>query len=237
MELILGLRAQRAQDAARFKQRGAKSLGELAKRFAIADGARLGDAIEIRRGNQLGVHGKGDRRRYIELSDLLTDITRDELDGALHFWHHSLGFFDTLQAALAESVLLGNGANLLDVSLNIRGDELAVAAYHALQIDKVVVVANAPDARLDLFTLLRKTLVLTTGRFERLLGLLYTHGFFWGVPWTALFGLITRALRVALQPFELLCGVGDGLVCCSFFGGHGARDRFDQLMLHMKQVR
>src|SRR5438445_9427604 len=114
MELILDLRAQRAQDAARFKQRGAKSLGELAKRFTIADGARLGDAIEIIRGNQLGVHGKGDRRRYIELRDLLTDITRDELDGTLHFWHHSLGFFDALQAALAESVVLGHGTNLLD---------------------------------------------------------------------------------------------------------------------------
>ena len=117
----------------------------------------------------------------VELSDLLTDITRDELDGALHFRHHPLGFVDALQAALAESFLLGNGANLLDVPLDIIGDEVAIAAYPALQIDKMVVVTDAPDTRLDLFTLLRETLVLTTGRFERLLGLLQAHGFFWGV--------------------------------------------------------
>ena len=102
------------------------------------------------------MHGKGDRRRHIELSDLLSDITRDELDGRLHFRHHPLGFVDALQAALAESFLLGNGANLLDVPLDIRGDELAVSAYPALEIDKVVVVANAPDTRLDLFTLLSR---------------------------------------------------------------------------------
>src|SRR5207237_5998230 len=78
MEVILGLRAQHAQDAAGFKQRGAEPLGELAEWFAIADGTRLGDAIEIIRGNQLGMHGKGDRRRDIELIDLLTDLTRDE---------------------------------------------------------------------------------------------------------------------------------------------------------------
>ena len=89
----------------------------------------------------------------------------------LHFRHHPLGFVDAFQAALAESFLLGNGANLLDVLLDIGGDELAVSAYPALEIDKVVVVANAPDTRLDLFTLLRETLVLMTGRFERLLEL------------------------------------------------------------------
>jgi hypothetical protein len=47
MEVILGLGAQHAQDAAGFQQRGAEPLGELAQRFAIADGTRLGDAIEI----------------------------------------------------------------------------------------------------------------------------------------------------------------------------------------------
>ena len=95
MEWMLGLRAQHAHDAAGFKQRGAEPLGEFAKRFAIADGTRLGDAIEIIRGNQLGMHGKGDRRREIELLDLLTDLTRDELEGRLPLWHHPLGFLDT----------------------------------------------------------------------------------------------------------------------------------------------
>src|SRR5512132_2394084 len=182
MEVILGLGAQHAQDAAGCKQRGAEPLGEFPKRFAIADGARLGDAIEIIRGNPLGMHDKGDRRRYIELIDLLIDITRDELDGRLHLWHHPLGFLDTFQAALAESFVLGNGANLLDVLLDIRGDELAVSAHPALEIDKMVVVANATDTRLDLFALLSETLVLTTSRVECLLGLLQAHGCLRGAP-------------------------------------------------------
>ena len=42
----------------------------------------------------------------------------------------------------------------------------------ALEIDKVIVVTNAPDTRLDLCTLLTEALVLATGRVERLLSLL-----------------------------------------------------------------
>ena len=114
---------------------------------------------------------------------------------------------------------------------------MAVSAHPALEIDKMVVVANATDTRLDLFALLSETLVLTTSRFECLLGVLQAHGCLWGAPWTALFGLITRVFRVTLQPFELLFGLGDGLVGRPFFGGHGTRNRFDQLVLHMEQVR
>ena len=61
-------------------------------------------------------------------------------------------------------------------------------------------MTNAPDTRLDLGTLLSETRVLTTGRVERVLSMLQTHGCFGGTPWTALFGLVTRALQVALQP-------------------------------------
>ena len=117
---------------------------------------------------------------------------------ALHFRHHPLGFVDALQAALAESFLLGNGAHLIDVLLDIGGNELTIAAYPALEIDKVVVVANAPDTRLDLFTLLTETRVLTTGRFECLLSLLQAHGFFWGTPGARFSVSFTRALRVIL---------------------------------------
>src|SRR5262249_35229544 len=170
MELALSSRAQRVQDATGCKQRGAEPLGELAKRFAIADASSLGHAIEIIRWNQLGVHCEGDRRRHLELSDLLPHITGDKLDSRLHFRHHPLGFVDALQAALAELFVLGKGANLLDVLVDIRGDELAITAHPALKINKVVVVANATDARRDLCTLLSETLVLTTGRFEGVLG-------------------------------------------------------------------
>src|SRR5439155_14890813 len=118
----LSLGAQRAQDATGFKQRGAQPLGELAKRLAIADGTSLGHAIEIIGWDQLGVHGEGGRRRYIELSDLLPHITRHKRDGRLHFRHDTLGFLDTLHAALAEPFMLGNGAKLLDVPLDSSGN-------------------------------------------------------------------------------------------------------------------
>src|SRR5215510_13600537 len=150
MEVVLGLGAQRTQGPTGFKQRGAQSLGEFPQRLAIADGASLGDAIEIIRGNELGVHDEGDGRRQVELSDLLSDITRDKRDGRLHFRHHPLGFLDAFQAALAESFVLGNGTNLRDVLLDISGNKLAVATHPALQIDKMVVVPDAPAAILIL---------------------------------------------------------------------------------------
>jgi hypothetical protein len=165
MEVVLSLRTQLTQGTTGFNQRGAKLLGEFAKRRAIADGASPGHAIEIIGRDQFSVHREGDRRRQVKLSDLLIDITGDELDGRLHFRHHPLGFLDAFQAALAEPFLLGNGANLLDVSLNIRGDQLAVTAYPALQINKVVVVANAPDTRLDLLALLKVKWLHYTGHF------------------------------------------------------------------------
>jgi hypothetical protein len=106
----------------------------------------------------------------------------------------------------------------------------------ALEINKVVVVTNAPDTRLDLFTLPSKTRMLTTGRFECLLGLLQAHGILWETPWTTLFGLCTRAFRVTLQPFELCGGFGDGLIGRPLFGRHGTRDRLDQFVLDMEPV-
>ena len=78
--------------------------------------------------------------------------------------------------------------------------------------------------------------MLTPGRVEGLLGLLQAHGVLWGTAWTALFGLVPRALRLALQPFELSRGFANGLEGRSLFGGHGTRDRFHPLVLHMEQV-
>src|SRR4029434_10037929 len=161
MDLALSFRAQRAQGSTGFNQRDAKPLSQLAKRCAIAEGASLGHAIEIERGNQRGVQDEGDGRRQVELSDLLTHITRDELDGRWHFGHHPLGFRDAFHAALAESFVLGHRTHLLEVFVALRGNELAVSAYPALEIDQVVVVANAPETRLDLGTVLSETRVLT----------------------------------------------------------------------------
>src|SRR4030095_2020516 len=199
MELVLGLTTQCTQGPTGFKQRGAPPRGAGAKRCAVAAGPRLGDAIEIIGRDQLGVHREGNRRRQVELSDLLLDITGDELDSRLHFRHHPLGLLDTLQAALAQSFVLGNRTNLLDVSLDIRGNESTIATHPALQVDKVIGVAQAPDTRLHLGTLLSETRVLTTGRCERVLGLLQAHGVLWGTARTVRWGLTIRGLRGALH--------------------------------------
>jgi hypothetical protein len=144
------------------------------------------------------MHGEGDGRLSVELTELLSNIARDERDGGLHFRYHPRGFFDAIHAGLAEPLMLGHSAYLCDVRLDIRSDQLAITAHPALQIDTVVVVANAPEARLDLGTVLSETLVLTTSPFEGLLGVLQAHGALWGAPWTALFGLISCVLRVGL---------------------------------------
>src|SRR5262249_15266958 len=151
------------------------------------------------------------------------DIPGDALDGGWHFRHHPLGLLDAFQAVLAKSFVLGNRANLLDVRLDIRGDELAIAAHPALEIDKMVVVTNASEARLDLFTLGCEPIGLTTGRVERLLGLLHARGVLWGTVWMALCGLVPRTGWSALQPVELLCGFGNGLMGRPLFGRHGPR--------------
>ena len=90
--------------------------------------------------------------------------------------------------------------------LLIASDELAVSAHPAFGIDKMVVVAKAPDALLDLGTLLSETLVLLSGRFERVLSLFQAHGFLGGPTRPALVGRLTRAYRVGLQSLELLLG-------------------------------
>ena len=94
-------------------------------------------------------------------------IPRDELDGGLHFGHHALGFLETLQAGLAELFLLGNGADRVDVALDIPGNELAVATHAALQVDKVVGVADGADALGDLLALPGEALVLVASGCPR----------------------------------------------------------------------
>src|SRR5215468_3436867 len=183
------------------------------------------------------MHGEGDGRCDIELSDLVPHIAGDKLDGGPHFWHDTLGFLDAFQAALAESFVLDHGANLLDVPLNIRGDEVAVAAHPARKSAKMVSVANATDVCLDLLTLLSEALVLTACRGECLLGLLQAHGCFWGTARPGRFGPVTCTLWAGVHVFKLLPGFGDGLVGRPLFCGHGTGDGFDQLVLHMEQVR
>jgi hypothetical protein len=111
------------------------------------DGPSVGHTIEIIGGNELGMHGEGCLRCQVQLRDLLPHIPRDERDGRLHFGHDALGFLNALQAALAKPFVLGDRSNLLDVRLDISGNELAVSTYPAVEIDKMVVVADATSGR------------------------------------------------------------------------------------------
>jgi hypothetical protein len=132
--------------------------------------------------------------------------------------------------------MLGNGAHLVNVALKVCGHESAVSTHAALEIDTMVVVANATEVLLDLYALLSEMRGLATGRFEDLFGLLQADGCLWGAAWPALFGLVPWALLVALQPFKLFCGCADGREGRPLFRGPGTADRFDQLMWHRQPV-
>jgi hypothetical protein len=232
----LGLLAQRAQDATGCKQRAAQPFGACPKRLAIADGARLGTALEILGWEKLRVHGAGGGWRQGEPSELLTSITRAARDGRVPFRSDPLGFFAACPAALAASCVLGQGAHLLEGSWHIRSKALAVSAPPALQSDTRGGGAEATEARLDLGAWLREARVLPTGRCERVLGLLQAHGCFGGAAWPALCGLIRRALPGGLPPCELLPGFDDGLVRRPLLGGHGTGERLDPLVLPREAV-
>ena len=67
--------------------------------------------------------------------------------------HHARSFLDPIEACLAESFLLRNRVNRIDVLLDIPGNELAAATYAALEVDKMVGGADGADALGDLLAL------------------------------------------------------------------------------------
>ena len=133
--------------------------------------------------------------------------------------------------------MLGNPTNGLDLSTDIGGDQLAVSPHSAFEIDKVIGLCDGLKALFDLLALLAQTLVLMIGRFKGLLGLFKTHGRFWWTAWSALFGLITSALKTGLRLIKLLLGFGERPVGGSLFGSQGRTNSFAEFMLDMEQVR
>ena len=99
------------------------------------------------------MHREGDGLRQVPPIDLLSHIPGDKLDGRLHFRHDPLGFLDPLETSLAELFVLGDGANALHLRADICGDQPAVAPHAALQVDKVIGLANGLDALFDLCAL------------------------------------------------------------------------------------
>jgi hypothetical protein len=235
MAWVLRLGASRAADATGWKHRGAKPLGTFPQRRAIADGASLGHTSESIRGPQLGGPRDGDRRRHSALSDRRPHIPGDKRAGRVHVRHHARGCVAAFPAAWAASCVRGHGAQRRAVLWASSRAQWAMAAPPALQIDTVGLVAHATEARRDLDTVLRATLVRTTGHIEGGLGVLQTHGGRGGAPWTALCGRVTWVLRVGVPPCELRLGFGDRRVGRPLFSGHGTGDRLDQLGLPLAQ--
>ena len=181
----------------------------------------------------MGVHGVGRWLRKVELAHLLAHIPRDELDRGLHGGHHALGFLDTLQACLPEVFLLGNGADRVEVVLDIPGNKLAIATDTALQINKVVGMADGTDALSDRFALAREALMLVARGFHGLLKLLQLSATFGGCPGPRFAGVplalarcscirlrLSSALATALSAVRCLAAMGAATAlrssCCTW---------------------
>jgi len=113
---------------------------------------------------------------------------------------------------VAEPFVLGQRTHRLHVRVDSSGHEVAVSPSPAREIDTMVVVADATDARGALRAWRSAALMRTTGRFERLLGWLKAHGRLWRAARTALFWLVTRRLPVRWHLLERLLSCGGGLV-------------------------
>src|SRR5215510_11140918 len=212
---------QGTQRPAGLKKLGPDTLSQFTQWGPLPPRSGGSDTLKIVRWNEMCMHGEGLRRCHLQLFDLLAHIARDELDGRLHFWHHTLRFRDPLQARRAELFLLGHGADRGDVLLDITGDELAVATHAALQVHKVVGVANGPNALADLLPQLCQALVLLASGFHLLHGLLRAWCHFWGTARAAVFQGRVEALGLRLYLFERLFSRGEGLGGGTLFGGHG----------------
>src|SRR5919109_2589887 len=185
----------------------------------------------------MSVHGVGLRLCQGELTDLLSHISRDKLDGRLHFGHHTLSFLDTTQARLAEMFLLGNGADRVDVALDIPSNEFAVATHTALQVHKVVGLAEGANALGDRLALAGKALVFLASAFHVLRHLLQARRRLWGTTWPTLCRLAVGVIEALMHALERLFGLRNRFCGCPLFYRHRRGDRFAQFILHVEEIR
>ena len=185
----------------------------------------------------MGMHGVGPQRCQVKLTDLLAHIPRNKLDRGLHFRNHPLSFVDPIQAALTETFVLSHAANRVHLCVDICRNELAVSPHAALSIDKVVGLADGTDALRDLLSRRAEALVLEARRVRFLCELLQACGGLWGATRPPFFSCVARALKLPLSLLKPLLRLGGRLCRRPLLGGHGAGDRFDQLMLHIEDVR
>src|SRR5262245_37509 len=234
---VLLHRAQPPKGPIGLKQWGAEALSQRTQWRTFHHGASRGHALEVVRWNQMRMHREGLRWCQRQCCDLLAYVSRDELDRRLHFGHHALGFRDPLQAGLAESFLLSNGAKRGDVLLDIPCNELAVAPHAALPVHKMVGVADGAHALRDLLALPGEMRVLVVRCCHSLGRLLQAWSYLWRTAWTTL-GRLTMSIVAALvHPLERLFSLRHGLGRSPLFDGQRRCDRFAQRMLHMEEIR
>jgi len=150
------------------------------------------------------------------------------------FGDHALGFLETIYAGLAEVLSLGNGADRIDVALDITGNELAVSTYPALEVDKVVGVADSTDALGDLLTLSHEALVLWRAASTSCWACSQLAATFAGRPGPRFPGSAVGGVVVLAYPLERLLGLWRPPACLT---ARGADNRLAEFMLHMEEVR
>ena len=170
----------------------------------------------------MSMHGVGHRRRQVSLTHLLAHVSRDELDGGLHFRHHAFGFFDAIEARLAEPFLLSNGANRVDVLLDSPRNERAVATHAAFSIDKVVGMAESADAPGDLLALPTDALGLSARSLRLLCDLFQTCGGLWGPTRATLCRCLAGVLAPLLPLHKRFLRLSGRLPGCPLLGGQCA---------------
>src|SRR4029450_6543544 len=170
----------------------------------------------------MGMHSVGHRRRQPQLTDLLPHIPRNKLDGGLHFRNYPLGLRNPLQARLTETFVLRHAANGVNLCADICRNEPTVSTHAALHIDKVIDVADRPDALRDLLSLRAEALELLARRLCFLGDLLQAWGGLWGTPRPPLSRRVTRLLKLPLHVLKPLVRLAGRLRSRPLLGGHGA---------------
>jgi hypothetical protein len=131
---------------------------------------------------------------------------------------------------------MSDGANRVDVLLDIPGNARAVATHAALQIDKVVGMADGADALGDRLALPSEALVLVASGCHSLCHLLQVRCRLWRTTWPALGRRVRGVVKALVHLLERCLGLGHGLCGGPLFDSHWCGDRFTQLMLHMAEV-
>jgi hypothetical protein len=144
---------------------------------------------------------------------------------------------DPSHTRLAEPCVLGDGANLLHLSLDVVGHELAVSTDTPVPVNTVVGLADSAEALGDLRALLRQALMLPAGHSECLPGWHTAHERLWRVFRTDWWRLVACGFRMRLHLIERLLCLGDDFLGGAHFGRHRGTDGLAELMLPMEQVR